>query len=179
MKSTLCVWHGTFLSWMFDIHVYCDNLQNFLCSSSWHSCIVTIWTVWTDPGNWADQQKKLTTCIQPQHLCVPDYQVGLNPGSARSQPIESMYWRGKANSGLLHRHSLSSSHKKICTMNPKTIYVDSRLAYLWFCLQFLFSPKIKSRGDPTKATERFGILFWERREVKERDWGTLIALEMN
>lgn len=35
----------------------------------------------------------------------------------------------------------------------------------------LFSPKIKSGRNFAKANERSGVLFWEGREVEERDWG--------
>ena len=35
----------------------------------------------------------------------------------------------------------------------------------------MFSPKIKSGRNFAKANERSGVLFWEGREVEERDWG--------
>lgn len=35
----------------------------------------------------------------------------------------------------------------------------------------LFSLKIKLGRNFVKVNERFGVLFWEGREVEERDWG--------
>lgn len=54
----------------------------------------------------------------------------------------------------------------------------------FFCMIYLFiiflilqnSPTVKSGRDTAKTTERLGILLWERRTIKERDWGILICI---